>query len=242
MRNEKTRILTAVLALALIPIFSSIAAGMIFWSGPTHMEMAHMKVMLNHGLIMILDGSNLAMVGKIDRSDEMDEVSIKAGLDMMEKGKTTVTHLLSGEQMMMLHEEGHKDDPMMKTTHELAENILKIADISEKMGKPMSMSDKESEMYHLHIMLNQAMKQAAGGWNLMALGRMDMGSEMDEYSEMHGRNMIKDARALIVQISDSKAMKNMHSMGMSPEDSTMMKQMHHLTELYLKLIDFLSRN
>ena len=34
----------------------------------------------------------------------------------------------------------------------------------------------------------------------------------------------------------------MHSMGMTPEDNTVMKQMHHLMELYLKLIDFLSRN
>ena len=207
MRNEKTRILTAVLIPVLIPVFSGIAAGMIRWSGPTQMEMAHMKVMLNNGLIMILDGSNLAMVGEIDRSDEMDEASRKVGLDMMEKGKTTVTHILSSEQMMKLHEGGHTDDPMMKTTHELGEYILKIADISEKMSQSMSMSDKESEMHHLHIMLNQAMKQAAAGWNVMALGRMGMGAEMDEYSEMHGRNMIKDARDIIVRTSDSKAMK-----------------------------------
>jgi hypothetical protein len=242
MGNENKKILSGVLALALIPVLSGVAAGMIFWSGPTQMEMAHMKVMLNHGLVMILDGSNLVMVSEIDRSDEMDEASRKMGLDFMEKGKTTVTHILSGEDMMKLHEGGHKDDPMMKTTHELGEYILKIADLSEKMSKSMSMTDKETEMHHMHIMLNHAMKHAAGGWNVMALGRMGMGAEMDEYSEMHGRNMIRDARALIVQTSDSQAMKEMHSMGMSPEKDTTMKQMHHLTELYLKLIDFLSRN
>ena len=102
MGNEKKRIWSAVLAMALIPLLSGAAAGMIFWSGPTQMEMAHMKVMLNHGLIMILDGSNLAMVGEIDRSDEMDEASSKMGLDLMEKGKTTITHILSGEDMMKL--------------------------------------------------------------------------------------------------------------------------------------------
>lgn len=242
MGNGKSRFRSALLAFALVPVMSGAAAGMIFWSGPTQMEMAHMKVMMNHGLIMILDGSNLAMVGEVDRSDEMDESSRRVGLDMMEKGKTTVTHILDSENMMKLHEEGHRDDPMMKSTHELGEYILKVSDISEKMSTSMTMSAGESEMHHIHIMLNHAMKQAAGGWNVMALGRMGMGAEMDEYSEMHGRNMIKDARALIVQTSESMAMKDMHDMGMSPEKNSTMKQIHHLMELYLKLIDFLSRN
>ena len=38
------------------------------------------------------------------------------------------------------------------------------------------------------------------------------------------------------------ALKEMHSMGMSPGDNTTMKHLHDLIERYLKLIDFLSRN
>ena len=75
MRIEGKRLLAVGLVMVLIPLFSGTAASMIFWSGPTQMEMAHMKVMLNHGLIMILDGSNMVMVGQIDRADQMDESS-----------------------------------------------------------------------------------------------------------------------------------------------------------------------
>jgi len=97
------------------------------------------------------------------------------------------------------------------------------------------------DMHHMHLMINHAMAMAAEGANLVMLGDMKMAGDLDKYTVDHGRMMLKDAKATLAGVTDSKSMASMHKAGKGPKDDPMMAETHKLIETGLKIIDYLEK-
>jgi hypothetical protein len=113
--------------------------------------------MLNHALQMVLEGSNLVMLGQMDMAKGVDEVSIKHGRMMMKNGRSVHNEIMTGDTMMQMHGAGTspKYDPGMKYTHELASARIKVMDLLSKMTGA-ERGGHDMVMHHQHIMLNHA--------------------------------------------------------------------------------------
>jgi hypothetical protein len=75
------------------------------------MEMRHMHIMMNHGLEMVTEGSNLVMLAEMNMSPDLDPVTLNHGRSMMEEGRGMIQHMLSGPEMEAMHKSGHGDAP-----------------------------------------------------------------------------------------------------------------------------------
>jgi hypothetical protein len=204
------------------------------------MKMHHIHILMGHGLGMVTEGTNLVMIAAMKMSPGTDGMTGDHGQKMIDNGKSVVQRALSGDEMMKMHKEGMKDDPMMKDTHGLGESILKYIDIVQKMK--MDTMDKDMmDMHHMHLMINHALAMAAEGSNLVMLGDMKMAGDLDKYTVDHGRKMLKDAKATLAGVSDSKAMMGMHKAGKGPKDDPMMAETHNLIETALKIIDYFEK-
>jgi len=210
--------------------------------GEAGMTMHHQHMLLDHGLSMVLKGSNLVMLGQMKMADSLDPMTMDHGRDMIQNGKGLINEALSGSAMMKMHKAGHgpKDSAMMKATHDLGESMLKMVDIVEKMDMG-GMAGHMMEMHHMHVLINHAMGMALEGSNLAMVGQMKMAGDLDAPTVKHGKMMISDARAMIGQVMDSQAMKGMHGKGMTPDKDPMMESTHKLVEVSYKIIDQLEK-
>jgi hypothetical protein len=206
------------------------------------MTMHHQHVMLNHALIMALEGSNMTMLGQMGMAPGVDEVSVKHGAMMMKDGKALMDQTMSGDAMKKMHAEGKTptDDPVMGYTHKLAEAQTKVMDLLSKMSSA-SHAGHGMTMHHQHIMLNHALSMALEGSNMVMLGQMGMAPGVDEMTVHHGEMMMKDAKDLWNEIMSGDTMKKMHAEGKSPKDDPTMAYTHELAEAQLKVMDLLSK-
>jgi hypothetical protein len=204
------------------------------------MKMHHIHILMGHAVGMVTEGSNLVMIAGMKMSPSTDAMTSDHGKKMIDNGKGVLQRALSGDEMMKMHKEGMKDDPMMKDSHSLGESILKYIDIVQKMN--MGSMDKDMmDMHHMHLMINHALAMAAEGSNLVMLGDMKMAGDLDKYTVDHGRKMLQDAKATLAGVSDSKAMMGMHKAGKGPKDEPMMAETHNLIETTLKIIDYFEK-
>lgn len=99
------------------------------------MGMHHQHILLNHALMMALEGSNMFMTGKMGMAPGVDEHSVSHGNEMIKNARSLLNEVMSGESMMKMHGEGMSPDKDkgMAFTHELAEAQLKVMDLLEKM-------------------------------------------------------------------------------------------------------------
>jgi hypothetical protein len=204
------------------------------------MELHHMHVLLSHGLLMVTEGSDMAMLAEMKMVPSMDQMTLEHGRHMMKSGKEVIEHVMNGPEMKSLHKGGHADDPLMKYTHQLGEAMMKVTDILENMSIKGPLNADMMTMHHMHIMINHALGMAAQGSSLIMLGQMGMADDIDKYSVEHGRMMLKDAHALLDEVFGGKAMKEMHEKGMKM-DNTMMADTHKLGEAAAKVIDLLEK-
>jgi hypothetical protein len=204
------------------------------------MKMHHIHILLGHAVVMVTEGSNLVMIAGMKMSPGTDAMTADHGNKMIENGKSVVQRALSGDEMMAMHKEGMKDDPMMNESHNLGESILVYIDIVQKMNMG-SMGKDMMDMHHIHLMINHALDMAAEGANLVMLGDMKMAGDLDKYTVNHGRMMLKEAKATLAGVSDSKAMMGMHKAGKGPSDDPMMAETHKLIETALKIIGYLEK-
>jgi hypothetical protein len=223
-----------------------LCAGISFAGEMKHMESADMKMhhlhmLMNHGLGMATEGANLDMLAQMKMTPAVDPMMLKHGKTMISHGKGVISRALNGPEMMAMMKGKDADSPHMKYTHELGEAMLAAVDILEKMSMEGMSSSDMMAMHHQHIMINHALGMAAEGSNLVMLGQMGMAGDVDVFSIEHGNMMLKDAKSLISEVMEDKAMKEMHGRGMSPEKDPMMKETHKLAELSLKIIDMLSK-
>ncbi|MEJ2313516.1 MAG: hypothetical protein P8Y85_01780 [Nitrospirota bacterium] len=104
-------------------------------TSPDMMAMHHMHILLNHALDMYLEGSNMVMLGQMGMSGSVDDFSIEHGKMMMKNARALYTEVMEGKEMMKMHKGGMapEKDPHMMETHKLAESILKVMDLLDKM-------------------------------------------------------------------------------------------------------------
>jgi len=208
--------------------------------GSASMEMHHFHMLMNHGLAMIAQGSDMAMIAEMKMAPGVDPMALRHGQHMIKEGMDLVTRCLSGPETMAMMKK-HAKDPVMEYTNQLGEVMIKVADMAEKMSMEEISSPDMMEMHHMHLMVNHALQMAADGTNLIMLGQMGMAGEVDKLAIEHGEAMMKDAKSMVIDTMGSKEMMEMHAKGMTPEKSPMMGMSHHYAEAAMKVIDLLSK-
>lgn len=238
----KTKVFYGILVLSLIlsvAMLGLAGAAEMKHKGHADMEMHHFHELMNHGLEMVTEGSNLAMLAQMKMAPGVDEMTLDHGKKMIKEGKDLITRCLNGPEMTDMMKK-HGKDPLMDYTHQLGEAMLKVTDILENMSMEDMSAAGMMAMHHMHIMINHAMEMAAQGSNLVMLGQMRMAGAVDKLTIDHGKEMLDEGRSMVADMMTSKEMMEMHEKGMSPQESPMMAMTHHLAEAATKVIDLLS--
>ena len=235
--------LSRVLVLAVILSFSMFGSAgaekMLLKGNDASMQMHHLHMLMDHGMSMMAEGSNMLMLAQMKMAPGVDAKMLHHGHHMMKEGKELIIHALNGPEMMAMMKK-HAKDPLMDYTHQLGETMLKVADILEKMSMDdMSASDMMT-MHHMHMMVNHALQMAAEGADLIMLGEMGAAGTVDKITIEHGKEMLKDAKPMVADMMGGKEMMNMHTKGMTMENPVMATT-HKLGEAAMKVIDLLSK-
>lgn len=97
----------------------------------------------------------------------------------------------------------------------------------------------DMSMHHLHIMMNHGLAMAADGANMVMLARMGMSPEIDTTTLDHGRQMIKEGKAVIQHAVSDKVMKGSHKQGQG--DAPLMSYTYELGDAMVAVINDLER-
>ena len=206
------------------------------------MKMHHLHIMMNNGIMLATDGSNMVMLSGMNMLPEVDKVNLHHGRSMIEKSKPLISRTLSGPVIMDLHRRGYINDPVLHYTEKLGTAMLDVVEILEKMSMGSVDSPELMKMNHLHSMLNHALGMASEGSNLSILGHMGKaGDVMDAFAVEQGIKMMKDAKSLVSDIMDGATMKELFSAGKNPGTDPMMNKLHKLAETSATVIDMLEK-
>ena len=236
--KSKKRLLGAVMAVAFMLTIGLFGTAYAKHGGDASMDMHHLHMLMNHGLEMVAEGSNMVMLAEMKMTPSIDPMTLEHGHHMIMAGKEVIEHAMKGPEMQALHKGGHGDDPLMKDTHELGNAIMAVADLLDKMSME-GMTDDMMTMHHMHIMINHALEMAAQGSNMVMVGQMGM-SNSDKYSIEHGKMMLSDARAVLTEVMTGKAMMDMHAKGVTG-DNAMMADTHKIGNAAKTVIDLLDK-
>jgi len=208
--------------------------------GDASMDMHHLHMLMNHGLEMVVEGSNMVMLADMKMTPAVDPMMAEHGRKMIKNGREVIDRALKGPEMQGLHKAGHGDNALMKYTHDLGNAITTVADLLEKMSTEGPMSADMMEMHHMHVMINNALAMAAEGSNMVMLGQMGMSKDIDKYSVEHGKMMLADARATITDVMEGKAMTEMHAKGITGGNA-MMADTHKIGNAAKSVVDLLEK-
>ena len=237
--KSKKRLLGAVTAGAFMLTIGFFGTAYAEHGGEASMDMHHMHILMNHGLEMVAEGSNLVMLAKMNMTAALDPMTLEHGQNMIKNGREVIEHVLKGPEMQAMHKAGHGDDPLMKYTHELGNAELAVVDLLENMNMEGPMTDDMMTMHHMHIMINHALEMAAQGSNMVMLGQMGM-SSMDKYSIEHGKMMLSNASSVLKEVMTGKAMMDMHAKGVTGGNA-MMADTHKIGNAAKTVIDLLDK-
>jgi hypothetical protein len=231
------------LVIAMIFVLSgSLQAEEMKHEGSAAMQMHHFHIMMNHGLGMVIGGSNMVMMAEMNMAPGLDPTALQHGYAMVGEGKGVIRRVLSGPEMTGMMTGAHAEVPLMKYTHNLGETMLEYAELLEGMSMGEKMTPETMTMHHMHMMINHALKMAAEGSTLVMLGQMGMAGAVDEFSVEHGRTMMNSARALLAEVMEGKAMRDMMGPGgMTVEKGGMMRYTHKLAEKATDIMDMLEK-
>lgn len=237
--KSKSNIMLFVMSLSLL-LAGPLNAGMAMEDEEHGMSMHHQHIMLNHALGMVLEGSNMKMLGEMDMAKGVDKASVEHGNMMMKQGRALYDKIMSGDMMMKMHKEGKspKDNPGMKYTHELAEAQLKVMELLKQMSSS-AQAGHGMTMHHQHTMLNHALGMTLSGSNMVMIGQMGMAKGIDAVSVEHGKMMMQNGSNLWNEIMSGDSMMKMHKEGKSPKDDPAMAETHKLAEAQIKVINLL---
>jgi len=238
--KNKNRLLGSVMAVAFMLSMGLFGTAYGKHAGDASMDMHHLHTLMNHGLEMVAEGSNMLMLADMKMTPAVDPMTAEHGRKMIKSGREVIERALKGPEMQGLHKAGHGDDPLMKYTHELGNAITTVADLLEKMSMEGPMTDDMMAMHHMHIMINHAMEMAAQGSNMMMLGQMGMSKDIDKYTIEHGKMMLADARAMLTEVMTGKAMTGMHERGITGGNA-MMAETHKIGDAAKKVVDLLDK-
>jgi hypothetical protein len=239
MKNNK-RLLGAAMAVAFMLSIGLSGSAHAQHGGDASMDMHHLHLLMNHGLEMVAEGSNMVMLAEMKMASSLDPMTLEHGRQMIKSGKEVINHALTGPEMQAMHTAGHGDAPLMKYTHELGNAMMDVVTMLEKMSMEGPMSADIMAMHHMHVMMNHALEMAAQGSNMVMLGQMGMAKGIDTYSIEHGKMMLSDARAVLTEVMTGKAMTGMHEKGVAGGNA-MMVDTHKIGDAAKKVIDLLDK-
>jgi hypothetical protein len=208
--------------------------------GDASMDMHHLHTLMNHGLEMVVEGSNMVMLAEMKMTASVDPMTLEHGRKMIKSGKEVIARALKGPEMQGLHKAGHGDASLMKYTHELGNAVTTVSDLLETMSTAGPMSDDMMAMHHMHVMINHSLEMAAQGSNMVMLGQMGMSKDIDKYSIEHGKMMLSEARSMLTEVMEGKAMIGMHEKGVTGGNA-MMADTHKIGDAARKVIDLLDK-
>jgi hypothetical protein len=171
-----------------------------------------------HGLTMALQGTTLLMIGRTKASPTVDGIMVDHGREMFERGAEMLRNSEAGTVLA---------DAMRNAGSELEK--------LETSGPP-GVADTYR---HMLIALNHALELVADGAILATPVRGTAGGGTAEHSAGQGREMIAGGRKIWAEVSEGKAMTEIHAMGMSPRTVRMMKAVHKFADAGGKVIAIL---
>ena len=181
------------------------------------------------------------MLDQMDKGGVFGGVIENRGRTMIEQGERIISETLNGKEIKQLDRKGKGSDPLLSTVKENADLLLKaVAEIRVYLGSTTA-EPELSQMHSLYTLINHGMKMATDGANLIMLGRTGEPGGAKDTLQRHGRAMMKDARVLIIRLSDNKAMLKLHSSGITIDKSPAMASLHRSITLALRIIDRLAR-
>lgn len=182
------------------------------------MKQHPMDEMEIHGLAMALQGSTLLMIGRTKASPTVDGIMVSHGREMFEQGAGMFRDTEAGAGLIDSMEDARKE-------------LEKL----EASG-PAGVADTYR---HMLIAMNHALEMAVEGASLAMRGHASSGEGTGKHAVAHGREMIAGGRMLWKEVSEGKAMKEIHAMGMSPKTVRMMKAVHKFAAAGGKVIGIL---
>jgi hypothetical protein len=205
------------------------------------MKLHHLHIMMNHGLSMATEGSNLVMVAGGNRTPALDPAALQHGQEMIGNGRAVIRRSLEGPEMKSIMKGNLPDSPGMTYTHELGEAMLAVLDILEKMDMAHMQSPETMNIHHMHILLNHALQMAAQGSNLIMIAQMGMVEDVDSFSLDHGKHMLARARELFNETMKGKVKMEVRGKVLPPGKADAMKMTDNLAEAEWKVMELLSR-
>lgn len=170
---------------------------------------AHM--LMNYGLNMIADGSNMIISADMDIKTTIAQNPINYGKETIDLGKSLVERALKGPDMVEKHMQNKDaESNMMLATHNLGKLILQASYSPEIFESNLL---KNSEVAHnllvIQLEANNALMMSAQGSNMIMTGQSDLSEKyINRFFIDQGRAMIGNARELIFELLHGEEMKN----------------------------------
>lgn len=244
-RNVKTmikRTLVNIILVATLLIFGTANmanAGKISKKN-AQMKMHHLHVMMNKGVLLATQGSNLIMLSKLKMLPSVDGTMAHHGEEMMMQSKPLIQLTMSGPVIMELHNKQYINDPLLHYTEKLSELMIEAIESLEKLNMLSSNSAELMKLRHLQTLMNHALEMAAEGSNLAILGHMSRtGEVMDRQAMEQGSQMMINAKSLVSATLEGEAMKELYAAGVTEDADRMMRQIHSVADSAMKVIDML---
>jgi hypothetical protein len=240
--KKKTALCSGALLIAsfLAPSGPLDAAGKNGEASTAAMKLHHLQIMMNHGLSMSTEGSNLVMIAGMNRTPALDPAALRHGQEMIGNGRVVIRRSREGPEMKSIMEGKLAESPGRVYTHDLGEAMLAVLNILEKMDMAHMQSPETVMIHHMHILLNHALQMAAEGSSLIMIARMGMVEDVDSFSLAHGKKMMARARDLFNETMKGKVMMDLHRKGYTPGKAPLMKMTHELAEAEWKVMELLS--
>lgn len=214
------------------------AAGKQRSSAAVQLTGAHM--LLNQAYQMVLEGSNLVMAGSLEGTGAVGGSIIAKGHRMIEEGHNLIGGLAAGGDLDLLKKD-QGETPMVRRVAELAQAMLEATETINSYLAARSPGGHQAAINQLFMLLNHGMKMATDGANMIVNGRVGVSSGASEYSQRHGRAMMRDGRVLIVRLSTNATMKELQGRGVTPAADPRLDLLNKSIIQSLQIIDTLAR-
>lgn len=210
-------------------------------AGGAEMELHHLHIVLNHGISMAAEGSNLVLLAGMQATPSLDRPTLRHGQLMIANGRDLIRRSLDGPEMAALAEGGSAASPLLRYTRELGEAMLAYLKHLQRLDLRSMSSRPTMTLQRVNVIVNHALQMASEGANLAMLARMGMAGEVDRFSLEHGERMISHARQLHRETMDGEAMKNQREFGVTAETAPMMELTLELAADVSRIIELLAR-
>ena len=230
-----------------------IAAAILFLNSPAYgemrhgpgsaaeMEMHHLHILLNQGISMVAEGSDLVMLAGMQATPDLDRPTLRHGQMMIASGRDLIGRALDGPEMTALASGGHAPASLVRYSRELGEAIRRYMKLLERLDIDRMSSRRNLPLQRMNIVLNHALKMASDGANLVMVARMGMAGDVDRLTLEQGERMISQARGLCREVTNGESMKRLREMEGTAAPSGMIALTGELAGSVSEIIELLAR-